>query len=76
MAIVFGFHVTVVRKVEIDSKYPGGLDRFHSERMRGWWFEDKHLLVCSSMGSFDTNFVDRLKFFWSGSILHQRTGAA
>ena len=64
MAIVFLFNVMVARKVEIDSKYPGGMPQFRSDwlaRPPERWCEDEHLLAFSSMGFYFKNVADRLR---------------
>lgn len=63
MAIIFLFNVMVVRKGEIDAKYPGGLARFRAECMPkpGQWREDEHLLAQSSMGGGFVQVGERLK---------------
>lgn len=64
MAIVFLFNVLVVRKNEIDAKYPGGLAQFRLDWMTKpkRWREDEHLLFQSSMGGdFFKNVTERLR---------------
>ena len=63
MAIIFLFNVMVVRKNEIDTKYPGGLTQFRSDWMKRprRWREDEHLLACSSMGFDFKDAGERLR---------------
>lgn len=64
MAIIFEFNVIVVRKMEIDAKYPGGLAHFRSQRLAlppDRWCEDEHLLAFSSMGSYLREVGDSLR---------------
>jgi len=53
MAIIFLFNVMVIRKSEINSKYPGGLahflDDWLAKKHMDPWCEDEHLIAFSSM---------------------------
>jgi hypothetical protein len=62
MAVIFLFNVIVVRKSEVDAKYPRGLSQFRLDWMPKprRWREDHHLLAHSSMGGKE-EVVDRLR---------------
>jgi hypothetical protein len=63
MAIIFAFNVMIVRKSEIDARYPGGLAQFRLDWITrpGRWREDDYLLVQSLMGSGFRDAAERLK---------------
>ena len=60
MAVILLFNVILVRKAEINAKYPGGLGRFRIDwlvKPPERWCEDEHLLAFSSMG----NYYDKVR---------------
>jgi hypothetical protein len=64
LAIVLEFNVIIVRKIEIQEKYPGGLAQFRED-----WLvkpperccEDADLVAFSSMGWYFDKVFDRVK---------------
>jgi len=55
MGIQLQFNVLLIRKAEIDQRYPGGLKQFRVERTNfdtEPYCEDEHLVACSSMGGY------------------------
>ena len=55
MAVMLEFNVILVRKAEIDTKYPGGLSQFRIDwlvKPPERWCEDEHLIGFSSMGGY------------------------
>lgn len=63
MAVMLEFNVILVRKSELDAKYPGGLGQFRIDwlvKPPERWCEDEHLLGFSSMGGYYSNVRSRL----------------
>ena len=58
MSIKLRFNVVIVRKLSIESSYPGGLEGLRTE----WkpYSEDEHLIAFSSMGQQSTDLVQKL----------------